>query len=111
MTLQPPPPPRSSHAGAEVPRPPRGPVASTLLVAWSAAATLVPLAVTALTPVFGEKTFIHAVIAVALAYAAFVAHRLRRRETVPPEARETFEIRSAQVPNAGALVEGERAPE
>lgn len=32
MTLQPPPPPRSSHAGAEVPRPPRGPVASTLLV-------------------------------------------------------------------------------
>ena len=33
------------------------------------------------------------------------------RETVPPEARETFEIRSAQVPNAGALVEGEKAPE
>ncbi len=87
------------------------PLASTLLVAWSAAATLVPLAVTALTPAFGDKTFIYAVMAVALLYAAFVAHRLRLRETVPPEARETFEIRSAQVPNAGALVEGAKAPE
>lgn len=83
------------------------PLASTLLVAWSAAATLVPLAVTALTPAFGPQTFIYAVVAVAIAYAGFVAHRLRHRETVPPEARETFEIRSAQVPNAGALVEGE----
>ncbi|WP_421592107.1 MFS transporter [Shinella sp. M27] len=87
------------------------PLASTLLVAWSAAATLVPLAVTALTPTFGPKTFIYAAMAVAVAYAAFVAHRLRRRETVPVEARETFEIRSAQVPNAGALVEGQNAPE
>ena len=87
------------------------PLASTLLVAWSTAATLVPLGVTALTPVFGEKTFIYAVIAVALLYAAFVAHRMRLRETVPPQERETFEIRSAQVPNAGALVEGENTPE
>ena len=83
------------------------PLASTLLVAWSASATLVPLAVTALTPVFGPHTFIHAVIAVAVAYTGFVVHRLRRREQVPPEARETFELRSAQVPNAGALVERE----
>ena len=87
------------------------PLASTMLVAWSTSATLVPLAVTALTPVFGPKTFIYAAMAVALAYAAFVAGRLRFRETVPPEARETFELRSAQVPNAGALVEVEKAPE
>lgn len=87
------------------------PLASTLLVAWSTSATLVPLAVTALTPVFGPKTFIYAVMAVALLYTAFVAQRLRLRETVPPEARENFEIRSAQLPNAGALVEGEKAPE
>ncbi len=66
---------------------------------------------TALTPVFGPKTFIYAVMAVALLYTAFVAQRLRLRETVPPEARENFEIRSAQLPNAGALVEGEKAPE
>lgn len=87
------------------------PLASTLLVAWSTSATLVPLGVTALTPVFGPKTFIYAAMAVALLYAAFVAQRLRLRETVPPQAREGFEIRSAQVPNAGALVEGQEAPE
>ncbi|WP_242219332.1 MFS transporter [Shinella zoogloeoides] len=87
------------------------PLASTLLVAWSTSATIVPLGVTALTPVFGPQTFIYAVIGVAMLYAAFVAGRLRRRETVPPEARENFEIRSAQVPNAGALVEGQKAPE
>ncbi|MFC6446941.1 MFS transporter [Shinella zoogloeoides] len=87
------------------------PLASTLLVAWSTSATLVPLGVTALTPVFGPQTFIYAVIGVAMLYIAFVAARLRRRETVPPQARENFEIRSAQVPNAGALVEGEKAPE
>jgi MFS family permease len=87
------------------------PLASTLLVAWSASATLVPLAVTALTPVFGPKTFIYAAMAVALAYAAFVAWRLRLNEAAPPEARENFELRSAQVPNAGAMVEGVKAPE
>ncbi len=87
------------------------PLASTLLVAWSTSATLVPLGVTALTPVFGPQTFIYAAMGVALLYAAFVLHRLRRRETVPPEARENFELLSAQVPNAGALVDGGKAPE
>ncbi len=83
------------------------PLASTMLVAWSISATLVPLAVTMLTPVLGAHTFIYAVIAVALAYTGFVASRLTRRETVPPEERESFELRSAQLPNAGALVEGQ----
>lgn len=87
------------------------PLATTLLVAWSTSATIVPLGVTALTPVFGPKTFIYAAMAVALLYAAFVAQRLRLRETVPPQEREGFEIRSAQVPNAGALVEGQETPE
>ncbi len=36
------------------------PLASTMLVAWSAAATLVPMLVTLLTPVFGPRTFIYA---------------------------------------------------
>lgn len=87
------------------------PLASTLLVAWSVSATLVPLGVTALTPVFGEQTFIHAVIMVALAYAGFVALRLRRRGTVPAEARASFELRSAQLPDAGALVDGKKPRE
>lgn len=82
------------------------PLASTLLVAWSVSATLVPLLVTMLTPVLGEQTFIYAAMAVAIAYGVFVLTRLRKRETVPVEERDGFELKSAQVPNAGALVEG-----
>lgn len=74
-----------------------------MLVAWSAAATLVPMLVTLLTPAFGQQTFIYATMAVALLYALFVLFRLRSRERVPPELCETFEFRSAQVPNATAL--------
>ncbi|AUX74846.1 MULTISPECIES: MFS transporter [Sinorhizobium] len=83
------------------------PLASTMLVAWSAAATLVPMLVTLLTPVFGAQLFIHATIAVAVLYAAFVLIRLRLRERVPPQLCESFELKSAQVPNAGALAEAE----
>ncbi|MBD9374238.1 MFS transporter [Rhizobium sp. ARZ01] len=88
------------------------PLASTLLVAWSVAATVVPLSVTLLTPTLGPKTFIYAAAIVAVAYACFVLLRLRTRETVPVADREHFELKSAQLPNAGALVEGadEQAP-
>lgn len=80
-------------------------LSSTLLVAWSAAATLVPLLVTALTPVLGHTTFIYAALIVALAYAGFVVLRLGGREPVPADEREGFEIRSAQVPNATVITE------
>ncbi|MDX3928236.1 MAG: MFS transporter [Shinella sp.] len=85
------------------------PLASTLLVAWSASATVVPLAITLVTPIFGQQTFIYAAMGIAIAYTAFVALRLKQRETVPVEERESFEIRSAQVPNAGALVDPAQA--
>ncbi|OAP41381.1 MFS transporter [Sinorhizobium glycinis] len=87
------------------------PLASTMLVAWSAAATLVPMLVTLLTPALGAHLFIHATIAVAVLYAAFVLIRLRMRERVPPQRCETFEIKSAQVPNAGALAEAKARAE
>ncbi|ASY65019.1 hypothetical protein SJ05684_c36060 [Sinorhizobium sojae CCBAU 05684] len=87
------------------------PLASTLLVAWSTAATLVPMLVTALTPVFGARVFIHATMAVALLYAAFVLLRLRSRARVPPQLREAFELKSAQVPNVAQLSEAEPRPE
>jgi len=83
------------------------PLASTMLVAWSAAATVVPMLVTMLTPVFGVHLFIHATNVVAVLYAVFVLVRLRMRERVPPQLCETFEIRSAQVPNARAFAEAE----
>ena len=81
------------------------PLASTMLLCWSVSATSVPLAITVLTPVFGPQTFIYAVLGVAVAYAAFVAVRLRHRETVPPHLRENFEIKTAQMPNIEGLVE------
>ncbi|MEY9782820.1 MFS transporter [Sinorhizobium fredii] len=87
------------------------PLASTMLVAWSAAATLVPMLVTLLTPAFGAQLFIYATMAVAVLYAAFVLVRLRMRERVPPQQCETFELRSAQVPNAGALAEADAPSE
>jgi MFS family permease len=82
------------------------PLASTMLLCWSSSATVVPLAITVLTPIFGPQTFIYAVLGVAIAYAAFVAVRLRNRETVPAHLREGFELKTAQMPNAEALVEG-----
>lgn len=85
------------------------PLASTLLMCWSIAATLIPLAITLLTPVFGPKTFIYAAMGTAIAYAAFVVMRLKFREPVPPHLRENFEMMSAQMPNAGVLVEGDAA--
>ena len=53
-------------------------LSSTLLVAWSASATIVPLAVTLLTPAFGAQTFMYAAMIVAIAYAGFVLWRLKR---------------------------------
>jgi MFS family permease len=81
------------------------PLSSTLLVAWSTAATIVPLAVTILTPILGDRTFIGAAMAVAVAYAIFVVRRLSERGPAPEADRETFEVRSAQIPNAAMLTE------
>jgi MFS family permease len=83
------------------------PLSSTLLVAWSTAATIVPLAVTMLTPILGGRTFIVAAMAVAVAYAAFVVLRLKERGPAPEADRESFEVRSAQLPNAAVLTEPE----
>lgn len=81
------------------------PLSSTLLVAWSTAATIVPLAVTMLTPILGGRTFIVAAMAVAVAYAIFVLRRLKERGPAPEEERESFGVRSAQIPNAATLTE------
>lgn len=81
------------------------PLSSTLLVAWSTAATVVPLGITVATPVFGQHTFIYAAMMVATAYGLYVLWRLREREGVPADERENFGIRSAQLPNAAVLTE------
>jgi len=81
------------------------PLSSTLLVAWSTAATIVPLCITFLAPVFGQQTFIYAIILVALAYGAYVVWRLKERGPAPEAERESHEVRSAQMPNAATVPE------
>ncbi|GIL00871.1 MAG: MFS transporter [Alphaproteobacteria bacterium] len=85
------------------------PLASAMLIAWSVAAFIFPLTVTAATPVLGPKAFMYFVIALALAYAAFTALRLRAVQPVPAVETENFEIMTAQVPNVTALVNPEAA--
>ena len=80
------------------------PLASTMLVAWSAAAFVIPGIVTAITPVFGPVSFMYVIAGLAAFYAVFVIVRLMRRDAVPDELTEQFEIRSAQVPNAEELM-------
>lgn len=74
-------------------------LASTMLVVWSASAFVLPAAVTALTPVYGPKIFMFAVILIALLTAGFVVLRLTQRAAVPDEETENFGLRTAQAPN------------
>ncbi len=55
------------------------PLSSAMLVSWSIGATLAPLAITALTPGFGAKTFIYAILIMVVLYALFVLARMRMR--------------------------------
>lgn len=80
------------------------PLASTMLVAWSVSAFVFPAAVTAATPAFGPRTYMYVAIAIALVYAAFVILRLRSSRPVEASETEAFELRTAQIPNAEALV-------
>lgn len=79
------------------------PLASTLLVAWSISATIVPLVISALTPVFGPQTFIYAAILLAISYAVFTFLRLKERAPAPLDERENFEIKMSQMPDVAVL--------
>lgn len=56
------------------------PISSALLVAWSVGATVIPLLITALTPTFGPKTFIYAILVLSVGYGLFVLSRMRVRK-------------------------------
>ncbi|WP_119943609.1 MFS transporter [Neorhizobium sp. NCHU2750] len=81
------------------------PLSSTLLVAWSTAATIVPLAITFLAPELGQQTFIYAIILVAIAYGVYIVWRLKERGPAPEDERDTHGVRSAQMPNAAIITE------
>lgn len=55
-------------------------LSSALLLVWSIGATLIPMAITALTPRFGEQTFIYAILVLAVLYGLFVMARLTARK-------------------------------
>lgn len=55
-------------------------LSSALLLAWSVGATLIPMAITALTPVYGPQTYIYAILVLAIAYGLFVLARIAARK-------------------------------
>ena len=65
-------------------------VSSAMLFVWSIGATLVPILITALTPVFGPQTFIYAIMLAALGLALFVAARLRSSARPPAAPSQPF---------------------
>ncbi|MDE1159986.1 MAG: MFS transporter [Neorhizobium sp.] len=83
------------------------PLSSTLLVAWSTAATIVPLLVTMISPFSGPRTFIVAAMLVAVAYGLFILRRLKERAPAPEAERESHELRTAQMPNAAIITDPE----
>jgi MFS family permease len=73
-------------------------VSSTLLVAWSISAFVLPLIATALTPLLGPRAFMLVVIGAAMVYGAFVLWRMIQREPAPEEEQVSFQPLSAQAP-------------
>ena len=78
-------------------------LSSTLLVAWSVSGIVLPALATALTESLGTRAFMMVAMAVAAAYAAFVAWRMVRREPTPEAAQEPYQAISAQVPHTAEL--------
>ena len=80
---------------------------STLLIAWSVSGFVIPLLATALTPIFGPKTFMYMAIVIAVAYALFVVVRLRMSVAVPRHETEPFVAISGQAPYTTELAFGD----
>lgn len=67
----------NAHANDRAPPGNYVPLASTMLVAWSASAFLLPGLVTAITPYLGPKAYMGVIMVVAFAFAAFALVRIR----------------------------------
>ena len=78
-------------------------LSSTLLVAWSLSALIIPAITTALIPIFGSGVFMLLSIALASLYGAFVLYRMRHREAPLPEDSGQYQQVSAQVPLTSEL--------
>jgi len=78
-------------------------LSSTLLVAWSISGLALPGIATALTPILGPRAFMYLAIAIAAAYAMFVAYRVTRRDAVPDTQQEPYQAVTAQAPRTADL--------
>jgi MFS family permease len=78
-------------------------LSSTLLVAWSLSALIIPAITTALIPIFGSDVFMLLSVALASGYGAFVLYRMRHREAPLPEDTGEYQQVSAQVPLTSEL--------
>ena len=78
-------------------------LSSTLLVAWSLSALIIPAITTALIPVFGTDVFMLLSVSLASLYGGFVLYRMRHRDTTPPEDSGHYQQVSAQVPLTSEL--------
>ena len=73
-------------------------LSSTLLVAWSVSAFVLPLIATALTPLLGPRAFMAVAMAATAFFGVFVLARVLSREPVPEGEQVSFRPLSAQAP-------------
>ena len=86
-------------------------LASTMLILWSSSAFVAPLAVTAMTPVFGPKTYMLVVALIGVAFSVFAVLRIATRKPTPPQQVEPIELVGAQAPNASNLLPNDPEPD
>ncbi len=78
-------------------------LSSTLLVAWSLSALIMPALATSLIPVLGTRVFMLMSVLLAALYCLFVVYRVFRREPTPLEDAGHYQQVSAQVPLTSEL--------
>jgi MFS family permease len=106
----------SAHAGDRASKEELVALSSSLLFAWSLSGFVVPGIVTGLSAVYGTQAFIYVSVALAFAYALFVAWRVVTSRAVPSAETGDFAPMTAQAPLPVDLAftpeeTGDRTPE
>ena len=106
----------SAHAGDRASKEELVALSSSLLFAWSLSGFVVPGIVTGLSAVYGTQAFIYVSVALAFAYALFVAWRVVTSRAVPSAETGDFAPMTAQAPLPADLAftpeeTGDRTPE
>ena len=78
-------------------------LSSTLMIAWSTGAFVIPLITTLVLTFMPLETMMWFTVMMALPYAAFVVYRMSVRSAVVPENRDPFQTATAQVADGLAV--------